>query len=91
MTTLPTPTEKLNASSAEDAQDRKEAKAYIKKKLDEAVQLMAQAREMLRDFHPKGYIYCEGSGRIYARTGETEDSRDVWVTSKQGRFDAGGW
>lgn len=71
--------------------ERKEAEAYIKKKLDQAVLMMAHAREMLREFHPKGYIYCEGAGRIYARTGETEDSRDVWVTSKQGRFDAGGW
>lgn len=65
----------------------------IKRKLDRAADLIHEARVLARTLHPCAYIYCEGSGKIYARTGEGDpsDSSDVFVTSKQSRFDAGGW
>lgn len=68
--------------------------AKIKRKLDRAADLIREARDIARTVHPRAYIYCEGSGKLYARSGagfDTSDSSDVFVTSKQSTFDAGGW
>jgi len=93
MSIYPTPAEKLNADSRLSAIERNDAAKRIKRKLDRAVGLLEEARMMAREHYPRAYVFCEGSGRIYVRTElhNAHDSRDVWVTSKKGVFDAGGW
>lgn len=63
----------------------------IKRRLDRAVQLITEARELARETYPEAYAFCEGGGRIYILPDINTRSEGILVSSEQGSFDAGGW